>query len=93
MDSNTLELFEQFLIQLENFIPKYSIKNDSIDDEITIVNDDNLEEKIKVENLIKFLQNYPQDSRAELLKNLLNSEGFSRLKDKYDEILEVVSKL
>lgn len=93
MDSSTLELFEQFLIQLENFIPKYSIKNDSIDDEITIVNDDNLEEKIKVENLIKFLQNYPQDSRGELLKNLLNSEGFSRLKDKYDEILEVVSKL
>lgn len=93
LDERSIELLDQFLIQLENFIPKYSIKNDSIDDNIVIINDDNVEENTKIKHLITFLLNYPDSERPDTLKNLLNSEGFSRLKDKYEEILEAVNKI
>lgn len=92
LNDSSLELLNQFIAQLENFIPKYSIKNDSIDDNIIIVNDDDIDEKKMIEDLIKILHSYPLNVRKELLEQLLSYEGYNRVKKYHDEILEAVEQ-
>ena len=91
LNDNECELLNHFLEQIENFLPKYSIKNDSLDDDILIINDDNVEETRKIQQLKNFLYPYKIQERPKILASLLTNEGYSMLKYKYADILKEVN--
>ncbi len=84
------KIFNEVLNQIECYIPKFSLINDSADAiNITNSGEDREEENI-MENLICFLSTFPLNKRADMLEEALKIEAYQKLEAKKNEILEIV---
>lgn len=89
IDDEAAEVFEMVLSQLETCIPKYRIHNDVIDS-IEILNDASQEddEDVLVFQVNQILNMFPAEQMEEKLIALLNSEAYSKIAHRKDEILK-----
>ncbi len=89
IDDDAVETFEMILSQLERCIPKYRIHNDVIDS-IEILNDASQEsdEELLIFQVNKILNMFPLEQKEEKLKALLNSEFYSKIAHRKEELLK-----
>lgn len=86
------KLLNEFISQLEAFIPQGRIINDKYDS----INIENTGEDFEVEHLIdnavELLSLYPEYDREKQLKIMLNSEGFKKLVGQEKEVVRRLNK-
>ena len=80
------KLFEIVLSQIECYLPKYSISNDSMDAlQITNSGDDAEEERL-VEEMAEIISFVPSDKREKMLDNLFFAESYQKLLPRKEHI-------
>jgi len=84
------KILDMFISQIEDYLPQYSIYNDSADEKIEIVNKDVDTKEEKIELLKRIMIIVSESERADALKSLLESEKFYELKNSYDELYKEV---
>lgn len=86
------KLLNEFISQLEAFIPQGRIINDKYDS----INIENTGEDFEVDHLIdnavELLSLYSENDREKQLKIMLNSEGFKKLAGQENEVLRRLNK-
>ena len=88
IDDKEYDLLNTFIAQVEDYIPKYNIHNDSSDINMIIVNNDETEEDKMVEQVVKFSKLFPKNEREQKIKSLLAAECYIKVASKFDDILK-----
>ena len=78
IDDNEFDLLNIFISQIEDFLPKYTIYNDSTDINTTIINSDNNDEEKLIEEVIKFSKMFTSCDREQEIKQLLTTERYQK---------------
>ena len=80
------ELFEMVLSQIECYLPKYSISNDSMD-ALTIVNSgDDAEEERLIKEIETIISLCDDDIKEDVLDNIFAAENYQKLISRKEEI-------
>lgn len=80
------ELFEMVLSQIECYLPKYSISNDSVD-ALTIVNSgDDAEEERLIKEIETIISLCDDDIKEDVLDNIFAAENYQKLISRKEEI-------
>lgn len=88
IDDKEYDLLNTFIAQIEDYIPKYNIHNDSSDINMVIVNKDETEEDKMIEQVVKFSKLFPKNEREQKIKSLLAAECYLKVANKFDDILK-----
>ena len=88
IDDKEYDLLNTFISQVEDYIPKYNIHNDSSDINMIIVNNDETEEEKMFEQVVKFSKLFPINEREQKIKSLLASECYFKISNRFDDILK-----
>lgn len=81
------KIFDEILNQIECYLPKFSLINDSADAIMITNTGDDREETDLMSNLINILTTFPVYEREEMLENALQTESYKTLTKKKEEIL------
>lgn len=92
IDDNEFDLLNIFISQIEDFLPKYTIYNDSTDINTTIINSDNNDEEKLIAEVIKFSKMFTSCDREQEIKQLLTTERYQKIASRLDEILKEVTE-
>lgn len=86
---NENEILSSLLSQIEFYLPKSRIQNDNAD-AINIVNgnEDDIEEDVLIDSIVKCLSLFPEALRESQLDKLLKSEAYSKIANKKEKILK-----
>ena len=88
LGKHELDLFNELLSQIECYIPKGRIQNDSFDS-VNIVNSgDDMEESQLIDSVNKVLDLLNPEQRPDMLHKLLGSESYKKIADKFDYIIQ-----
>ena len=82
------DLLNTFIAQVEDYIPKYNIHNDSSDINLIIENKDNTEEEKMIEQVVRFSKLFQKNEREQKIKSLLAAESYIKVANKFDDILK-----
>lgn len=86
LGENEKRLLDIILAQIESYLPKYSISNDSMD-ALTIVNSGNdVEEEHLIDEIKQIIDFCPPENREQMLDNIFMAEGYQKLAKRKDEI-------
>ncbi len=88
IDCKDIDLLDTFISQIEDYLPKYTIHNDTSDIGVVIVNDDNSLDEQKIEQVINFSKLFPLNEREQKIKSLLSAEGYQKIANRFDEIVK-----
>lgn len=88
IDDKEYDLLNTFIAQVEDYIPKYNIHNDSSDINIIIVNKDETEEEKMIEQVVEFSKLFPKYEREQKIKSLLAAECYLKVANKFNDILK-----
>ncbi len=88
VDDKEYDLLNTFISQIEDYIPKYNIHNDSSDINLIIENKDETEEEKMIEQVVKFSKLFPKNEREQKIKSLLAAECYIKVANKHDDILK-----
>lgn len=85
---NESNILQSLLSQIEFYLPKSRIQNDNADS-INIINgnEDDVDETKLIEDVISCLSLFPESIREQQLDILLQSEAYSKVKNKKERIL------
>ena len=90
IDEKEKQLLDVVLSQIENYIPKYSIANDSMD-ALSIVNaDTNTEEQELMDEVIQILARWDGDKKKMMFERIFRAEAYQMLITKKEQIRKEV---
>lgn len=89
LNSEQLKLFNIFLKNIENNLPKNQIFNDN-SDSIKISNGEGVDESEKIKDIKDVLSNFKKEDRKKALEVLLQCDAYKDFKDKKEEIRKMV---
>lgn len=89
ISDNDKKILDSFIFQIETGLPKYSIQNDTLDENLEIVNDSdiNTPEEL-IDRVCMDLECIPANKRGIILEELLKTDIYRSISDRKQEIIE-----